>query len=194
MDSSASALSPWADVVIRDTPFAARKLQWEAEAAHEARRVAHRLVPNWFQLFGQPGLGLRRAFIAYRSRSDGTWDISPWPEGTLGFSEPPLDGPLLGRHEIAAARDFKQELDRRGSQLVLTHVPSPEPMGGAGPARFAALLGVPLVLADVPALTTYDRSHLSEGSAHDWTRVLLGALEPSLADAGLGAGPRPPAR
>jgi hypothetical protein len=171
-------LSPWAEVVNRDTPFAARKLQWESEAAHEVRRHIHQLVPNWLRLFGLPGLGLRRSFISYRARSDGTWHLSPWPEGTTGFPSPDLEGPELGRGEIAAARAFKAELDERGAAMVLTRVPSPEPMPGAGPARFADLLAVPLALADVPGLTTADNSHLSEGSAHDWTRALLGTLEP----------------
>jgi hypothetical protein len=184
-------LSPWAETVNRDTPFAARKLQWESEAAHEVRRRIHQVVPNWWRLFGLPGLGLRRSFISYRARSDGTWHLSPWPEGTLGFASPSLDGPALGRDEIAAARAFKAELDARGAAMVLTRVPSPEPMPGAGPARFAELLGVPLALADVPGLTTADNSHLSEGSAHDWTRALLGALEPLVRESAAG---RPAAR
>jgi hypothetical protein len=175
-------LSPWAEIVNRDTPFAARKWQLEAEAAHEARRVVHQFVPHWLRLFGLPGLGLRRTFIAYRARADGTWHISPWPEGTEGFKAPRLDGPAPGRGEVAAARAFKAELDRRGSRLVLTLVPSPEPMPGAGPTRFADLLAVPLVIADVPALTTHDHSHLSEASAHDWTDAFVGAFAPLLAE------------
>jgi hypothetical protein len=176
-------LSPWAEIVNRDNPFAARKLQWESEAAHEVRRRIHQLVPNWLRLFGLPGLGLRRSFISYRARSDGTWHLSPWPEGTTGFASPSLAGAELGRGEIAAALAFKAELDARGATMVLTRVPSPEPMPGAGPARFAELLGVPLALADVPGLTTADNNHLSEGSAHDWTRALLGTLEPLVRDA-----------
>lgn len=173
-------LSSWAEVVNRDTAFAARKLQLEAEAAHEARRMVERLLPNWLQRFGLPGLGLRRGFIAYRSRQDGTWEVSPWPEGTQGFVEPPPDGPALGRGEAVAARAFKAELDARGSRLVLTRVPSPEPMPGAGPAQFAALLGVPLVIPEVAALTTHDHSHLSQASAHDWSHALVQALAPHL--------------
>jgi len=173
-------LSPWAEVVNRDTPFAARKLQAESEAAHEARRVVHRIVPNWLQLFGLPGFGARRPFIAYRSRLDGTWEVSPWPEATEAFLSPSLEGSELGRGEIAAARAFKAELDQRGTRLVLTRVPSPEPMPGAGPARFAELLGVPLVVDDVPALTSHDHSHLSRGSALDWTRAVVTALAPFL--------------
>ena len=171
-------LSEWAESVIRDTPFAARKLQIEAEAAHRARDVVHQVVPNWLGLHGLPGLALERRFIVYRSRQDGTWDISTWPEGTQAFRQPPLEGPELGRGEVAAARAFKAELDARGARLVLTRVPTPEPMPGGGPARFAALLDVPLVMADAPALTTYDQSHLSQGSAHDWSGAFLRALAP----------------
>lgn len=171
-------LSPWAEALIRDTPWFARKLQLEAEAAHDARRALHQLVPNWVRLFGLPGLGRRPTFIAYRSRADGTWDISPWADGTETFVAGALEGQELGRGEVAAARAFKAELDARGSTLVLTHVPTPEPLPGGGPARFAALLGVPLVAPDVPALTSHDHSHLSEGSAHDWSRAFLQALAP----------------
>ena len=171
-------LSEWAEVVNRDTPFAARKRQLEGEAAHEARRNIERLVPNWLQVFGLPGLGLRRSFNAYRSRTDGTWEISPWPDGTKAFVAPSLEGRALAPDEVAAAREFMAELDARGSRLVLTHVPTPEPMPGAGPARFAELLGVPLVTAAVPALTTHDESHLSQGSARDWSRAFVAALAP----------------
>ena len=183
-------LSPWAEAVIRDTPWAARKLQLEAEVAHDARRVVHQLVPNWLRLFSQPGLGLRRTFIAYRSRVDGTWDISPWADGTTAFAAGSLEGSPLGRGEVAAARAFKAELDARGSTLVLTHVPTPEPMPGGGPARFAALLDVPLVTPEVPALTSPDHSHLSEGSAHDWSRAFVQALAP-LEQASRTPGPGP---
>ena len=51
-------LSAWAEVVNRDTAFAARKLRWEAETAHDVRRAVHIVAPNWLALFGRPGLVL----------------------------------------------------------------------------------------------------------------------------------------
>lgn len=177
--------SSWADVVQRDTPFAARKFRWESEAAHEIRRVVHQVVPNWFRLLGLPGLSSRRGMIVYRSRHDGTTELSPWPDGVEVIGAPDLAGAPLGRGEHAAATNFKAELDLRGSALVLTFVPTPEPMAGGGPARFAALLGVPLVAPPIVGATSYDHSHLTQGSAHDWSRAFVAALDPVLRDLGL---------
>lgn len=173
-------LSAWAEQVIRDTPFAARKRQWEAEAAHETRRLAHVVFPHWPTFFGLPGLGSGRTFTAYRSRLDGTWDISPWPVGTERFTPAPIEGPGVGRGEARAADDFLAELQARGARLLLTRVPTPEPMPGAGPAEMARRLRVPLVVADVTAPASPDHSHLDPASAHDWTRAFLAALAPFL--------------
>lgn len=182
-----AALSDWGDAVQRDTPFAARKFRWESEAAHEVRRVVHQVVPNWFRLLGFPGLAAPRGMISYRSRRDGTTELSPWPDGSEVIGAADLAGRPIGRAERAAATTFKAELDARGSRLVLTFVPTPEPMAGGGPARFAELLGVPLLAPAIVAATTYDHSHLTEGSAHDWSRAFVDALDPVLADFGLGA-------
>ncbi len=175
-------LSAWAEVVNRDTAFAARKLRWEAETAHDVRRAVHIVAPNWLALFGRPGLGHARELNMYRSRIDGTWQMSPWPESRTTFQPPPLDGEPLTRGEIAAARAFKADMDARGTRIVLTRVPTPEPHGGAGPARFADLLQVPLVVVETPGLTSGDRSHLDQASAHDWSRAFVAALAPHLTE------------
>lgn len=173
-------LSAWAEVVNRDTAFAARKLRWEAETAHDVRRAVHIVAPNWLALFGRPGLGHARELNMYRSRFDGTWQVSPWTESHSAFTPLPLDGPPLSRGEIAAARAFKAEMDARGTRIVLTRVPTPAPHGGAGPARFAELLQAPLVVVDAPGLTSGDHSHLDPASAHDWSRAFVAALAPHL--------------
>ncbi|MEZ5290194.1 MAG: hypothetical protein R2745_03860 [Vicinamibacterales bacterium] len=176
----ANRLSDWAEVVNRDTPFAARKLQIEAELGHEFRRSMHAVLPHWLELYGRPGLRTLRTFTAYRSRFDGTWIISPWRAGTTAFPPFPLDGPRAGRDELAAARAFKADMDARGSRLVLTRVPTPEPMPGGGPAVFADYLGVPLVTADIAGPSSHDDSHLDRASAIDWSRAFVRALAPFL--------------
>ena len=173
-------LSPWAEQVMRDTPFAARKRQWEAEAAHEARRISHVVFPHWPSFFGLPGLGTGRTFTAYRSRLDGTWAISPWPAATTPFVPTPLEGAGVGRGEARDGDAFLAELQARGARLVLTRVPTPVPMPGAGAAETARRLGVPLVVADIPGPMSADHSHLDEASAHDWTRAFLERLAPEL--------------
>lgn len=175
-------LSPWAEVVLHDTGFAARKLQIEAEAAHEARRRLHVLFPHWPRFFGLPGLGQARTFTAYRSRLDGTWDIWPWPAAPGAFRPPPLQGPGVGRAEGRDADAFKAEIEARGGRLLLTRVPAPDAMPGAGPAELAARLGVPLVTANIPGPASHDGGHLDAPSAHDWSRAFLDALAPHLAD------------
>lgn len=172
-------LSQWAETVNRDTAFAARKLRLEAEAAHRVRQAMYAVAPNWLSLFGRPGLAQARPLNIYRSRFDGTWEVSPWPSTDVTFAPPPSGSAVPGRSELAAARAFKAEMDHRGTRLVLTRVPTPEP-AGASPTRVADLLGVPLVLVAPPGLTAADGSHLDPPSAHDWSRAFVAALAPHL--------------
>jgi hypothetical protein len=183
-------LSPWADIVLRDSAFAARKLQWESEAAHEARRRLHVLFPHWPRFFNLPGLGQARTFTAYRSRVDGTWDIWPWPTAAQAFRPPPLTGPGVGRGEARDADAFMAEMRARGARVVLTRVPAPTAMPGAGPAELAARLRVPLVAVDIPGPASHDGGHLDPASAFDWSRALLEALLPYLTGLTSGAAER----
>lgn len=176
--------SDWADVVMRDTPFAARKFQWESEIGHDVRTWFEPVLPNWLTIFGAPGMNVRPGITTYRSRRDGTFALTPWPEAA-GFRAPADNGASPGRRELDAAERFKDELERRGARLVLTRVPAPFTFGGASPTAFAKALGVPLVMAEPPALTSSDGSHLSEASAHDWSRLFLDELDPVLREMAL---------
>jgi hypothetical protein len=172
-------LSPWAERVRKDSAFGARKLVLEGELGHESRRIIHRLIPNWIDLYGRPGFPFGNEFIAYRSRTNGVWQISPWPAPVM--SAPALDfgagpvGPRIGD----PARAFKAELDARGAKLVLTFVPTPDDSGG-NPVALGAMLDVPVVGMDVDGLTSHDGSHLSEDSAVFWSRRLVQDLRPHL--------------
>ena len=172
-------LSEWAQLVQRESPFAARKRVWEGEVGHETRRLVHQVIPNWIDLYGRPGFPFGNEFIAYRSRRDGIWAISPWPKPAMpAYAEdyvPAPVGPRIGD----PARAFKAELDRRGSRLILTYVPTPDDAGG-NPVALGELLGVPVVGMDVDGLTSHDGSHLSEESAVFWSRRLIQDLTPHL--------------
>lgn len=176
-------LSSWAERVIKDTPFGARKRIMEGEIGHEARRAIHRVIPNWIDLYGRPGFPFGNEFIAYRSRANGIWQISPWPKPSMAAPSedygPAPVGPRIGD----PARAFKAELDRRGSRMILTYVPTPEDAGG-NPVALGAMLGVPVVGMDVDGLTSHDGSHLSEESAVFWSRRLIQDLTPYLMPAG----------
>lgn len=163
--------SPWADRVRRDSIFGAAKAQLEGELGHEARRAIHRVIPNWIDLYGRPGFAFGNEFIAYRSRENGTWRITPWPAAQM--SAPAEDYRIgeVGERIAAPARAFKEEMDRRGIAMVFTHVPTPDPSGG-NPVALGAMLGVPVVGMGVEGLTSHDGSHLSEESAVFWSRRL----------------------
>lgn len=171
-----NSLSDFARVVMKDTTFGAWKFRQEAEAGHEVRRALHEMVPNWVDQFGRPGFPWRRELVIYRSRSNGAWQLSPWLPGRMPVMGRALDRPPLAEREIAAARRFKQALERRGSRLLLTYVPTPRPFGG-GPALLADLLGVPLVAVHPPHLLSEDGDHLDEASSVAWSEAFVRELE-----------------
>lgn len=171
-------LSDWATQVVGDNRFDALKLQHENEVTHAVRRVVHRVVPNWLDVFERPGVDEGEEFIAYRSRRNGTWRVSPWP--TDGRAVPALPpNQEAAPWTIDAARAFKSELEERGSQLVLTFVPTPTPETREA-ADVAHALNVPLATPTIDGLTSYDRSHLTEDSATLWTERFLQVLSPYL--------------
>jgi len=168
--------SAWANRVRRDSRFGAMKVQLEGELGHEARRAIHRIIPNWIDLYGRPGFPFGNEFIAYRSRDNGVWRISPWPEPSMDAPAGDFGAGSVGERIAGPAQAFKAELDRRGAQLILTHVPTPDRSGG-NPVALGALLNVPVVAMDVDGLTSHDGSHLSEESAVFWSRRLTQDLQ-----------------
>ncbi len=168
-------LSDFGRAVMTDSRFGAWQLRQEAETAHEFRKAIHQLVPNWVDLFGRPGFARLSELVIYRSRTNGTWQLSPWEAGTRSVAGRDLTQPPLAPHEQDAARRFKDSLDRRGTRVVLTYVPTPRPLGG-GPALFADLLHLPLVTAHPTGLLTEDDDHLDESSAVAWSEAFVREL------------------
>ncbi len=106
-------------------------------------------MPNWVDLFGRPGFPWRRELVIYRSRTNGTWQLSPWEVGTGAVSGRDLrTAAPRGPRRSTAARASRRRWIGGARRMVLTYVPTPRPLGG-GPALFAELLDVPLV-TDAP--------------------------------------------
>jgi hypothetical protein len=171
--------SEWADRVRRDTRFGAIKAQLEGEIGHEMRRGIHQVIPNWIDLYGRPGFPFGNEFIAYRSRENGTWRVTPWPEPSMAAPAEDYGVSEVGERIGEPARAFKEEMERRGARLVLTFVPTPD-AGPGNPVALGAMLGVPVVGMGVDGLTSHDGSHLSEESAVFWSRRLVDDLRPYL--------------
>ena len=63
-----------------------------------------------------PGFPWRRELIIYRSRSNGTWQLSPWEVGTAPVGQRDPQQPPLGPEEIDAARSIQGGDGRPGHQ------------------------------------------------------------------------------
>ncbi len=168
-------LSEFAQAIMEETPFRAWQQRQEAEVSHDVRRALHLLAPNWLDVYGRPGFPSRRELIIYRSRTTGTWQLSPWPTGTTLVPRRDLSQPPIGRDQRGPAERFKAAMDQRGSRLLLTYVPTPRPLAG-GPALFADLLNVPLLAPSPPRLFTEDDDHLDETSAAVWSAAFVREL------------------
>ena len=129
------------------------------------RRALHQLVPNYVDLFGRPGFPWRRELVIYRSRTNGTWQLSPWEPGTspvpardlsLARSRAmrwPRRAASRPRWTRAAARWCSPTCPRRGRT-------------GGGPALFADCSECPSSRRTPVGLLTEDGDHLGRGLRH----------------------------
>jgi hypothetical protein len=166
--------SDWATKTVRESRFDAWKLQFESEATHAARRLVHRFVPQYVDLW-RGG----REVIIYRSRLDGTWFIAnQFDEGTpFPWPTPLRESP--SEQSLRAAEAFKRDIEARGARLVLCLVPSPQASLHRA-QLMAAHLQVPLVSPPVDGLTSIDGSHLSAASSFRFEQAFLPALREHL--------------
>jgi hypothetical protein len=125
-----------------------------------------------------PWLTCGQARTIYRSRIDGTWDITYYREDRkLPVVIEPARHLDLAPRAIEVARRFLAAVHLAPSCLLLTSVPS----NFATPllARQVALaLGSPLVEAPLDGLSTFDLSHLDAPSAERWAAQFLQQAEP----------------
>ena len=169
-------VSPFGRKVASMSTFDARKALFEG-AAHDRFVSALRpLLPHWPDLADGPVSRLP----LYRARSDGAWlGPSAFAKTTPvreGVDAPP--GPVP-EARLLLAKQFKAEMDARGTQIILTCVPSPA-ADRRQAEEFARYLDVPLVDPHMDGLETFDRNHLTPESARRFTAAFVAAVEPVL--------------
>jgi hypothetical protein len=166
-------VSHWAEAAMQDSYFDSWKRRFEMQAAYEARRVIHRVLPHpaGLDVDGAPAL-------VYRSAERGDW-ITNWnltrPTGVHW-----LDAPArVADAEVENALAFKRQLDAMGARMVLTWVPW-RVDGRRWVHELAARVEVPVITPTLRELTTVDGSHLDPASARRFAEAFLEELPPLL--------------
>jgi hypothetical protein len=78
---------------------------------------------------------------------------------------------------IPDARQFKNEMDRRGTRMILTCIP-PDPADDA--EEVSRAIGVPAIVPRMSHMVTIDGSHLDDASAIAFTQELVKEINPLL--------------
>jgi hypothetical protein len=137
---------------------------WEEDLAAATWPVASPVLPSFI---------IRRpARYLLRSSAYGTWLPVLWPHRHTAPTVASAGSPA--ERMIERARGVRDALARRGTQLVLTCVPTG--LGGCSPAYAHALadaIDVPVVTPPIEGLWTSDRIHLCPLSAKRFARALL---------------------
>lgn len=156
--------------------FDAHKALFEGDAHDRFVTALRPILPHWPDQADGPVTHLP----LYRASSDGAWlgptafaKTAPVREGVDAAPGP------VPEARLAIAKTFKAEMDARGTQIVLTCVPSPA-ADRRQAEEFARYLGVPLVAPNVDGLETFDRNHLTPESAHRFTAAFVNVIEPML--------------
>jgi len=158
------ALSEPAEQAEELTHWQAWKTWTEAEGAWAIQMRLHSWLPkiDWF------GPGLSFPWIVYRSSRTGWWLPAREPNGSYPVRVA-KEAPSYEKY-LPLAREFKEELDRRGAGLVLTVVPYGDTRSGHLP-YLARELGVPMVVPGFDGMFTSDGSHLNRASARQYSKL-----------------------
>lgn len=115
----------------------------------------------------------------FRSRSTGAWRITggPFPSSPVSYDEN-VDRDKLASY-VALGNEVLPTLSADRGCVISTIVPTVKT--GVGNARAIALaLGVKFVAPELSGLTTFDGSHLDQGSAQRWSAAFLEEAGPQI--------------
>jgi hypothetical protein len=151
-------LSPAADEVMRTSYFDALKVRWEVQLGSLTThvigsRTLARLL-DWQDSF---------LWEVFRSKSDGTWLVKYLKARPKPVNSLPTVSRVFSQKELDTAKAFKEMLDRRGTKMILTDIPTR--LDDREQARtMSKYLNVPLILVSPEGLNTVDSSHLDQKS------------------------------
>jgi hypothetical protein len=119
----------------------------------------------------------------YRNRLDGIWRPPSWPKSDPIINPPPTSltwSTTIATFVTNAAR-FRAQVDVKRECMILTVIPAHE--WSTSPAiDIARSLGFPVVIPDLPGLSTSDGSHLTADSAKLWSDAFLDAASSRIRD------------
>jgi hypothetical protein len=156
-------LSPWAREVMAMSTWDARKRFWERSVAWSVKSNLHQYLPR-LDFFNT---GPTYPWIHYRSEETGWWRNALEPAARIPVSIQTERKSY--RFTLPLARELKQELDQRGTLLVLTIVPYLNTRSGHL-SYLSRELGVPYILPSFDDMQTADGSHLDHSSALNYSR------------------------
>jgi len=155
--------------VIADGWWGGAKVLWEENVAARVRPVLTAVFPTF--------VARHPPHYFLRSSTHGAWLPRHWRRGHRAV----VPGePQDVETWLPTAREFQQEMARRGTTIVLTCVPSGPPLLWCTPElteELASRLGAVAIIPDLPGLTTLDGSHLNLQSAKRFARAFLRRLE-----------------
>jgi hypothetical protein len=135
-------------------------------------RIAARIWPFASAVFPS-FIALRPPWYILRSSDYGTWQPVAWPHDHVAVTEVATDPSLA----VPAAARLRSALARRGTQLVLTCVPTFRAVCSPASTRaLAEKIGVRAVVPTVDRLWTGDLAHLCPLSGKRYGRALLREL------------------
>jgi len=168
-DYFTSGLSKHATHVASLTRWQAWKAWVEAQGKWRFQRAVH----SWLPRIDWHGQKLASNWIIYRSGRTGWWRPAREPSGSYPVAMAREDDNY--ERLLPAARLLAEELDARGTLLVLGTVPHKATRSGHLPVLSDAL-GVPAVLPSFDDVETSDGSHLDRESAARYSQAFWEAF------------------
>ena len=141
-------------------------------------RFLRRLFPHFLPRIPPPYmLNERQRSALVRSVQHGTWFVWNRDDNKIPF-QPDSDVYKLEKKTVEIALRFKNLIEAREGQLILTHVPTNNRNSSRSLAvELAARLNIPCISPDLTGMVTMDGSHLNQESAGRFAVAFLSQLE-----------------